>query len=331
MALFKKGGAGGAEEGPKQIWESFFKLVMKNDWNKSLDLLNKLKEHEPRNPQVYMKMGDILQRMGDSQGAMDSYHQAANLLVDAGEVSKALAIYKIILRLNPSDEDAANRSRELMGAPVQRQESNLTYEQVAESGEAEQELQPAEEYQQQYEEPSAEPPAQQYEEPAQAPAPEPATVQQAPAPQAAAEKPKTLNEALQRHPIFSVLNPDDIDMMIKKAAHRVFKQGEAVINEDEPGASMFIIKKGKAQVTSTILEKKFDLAVLGGGQFFGEVGFMTGMPRTATVAAISDLAVMEIDKPLLQEIIDRNPRVLQKLVELSRARSQDKMDKMKGE
>ncbi len=390
MALFKKK----LSDNPKELWEDFFTVVMKNDWKKALVLIENLKQLEPDNAQVHMKMGDILQRTGDSEGAVPSYHQAASCLIATEDYSKALAIYKIILRLNPDDEEAVARSHELMGgAPAAPQpQEHMTYEEATgESGEYIEEQAEGEEAVQEevayeeggYEEAPAdeagsytdEPeeysqPAETYteetyteetyseeassdeagandaiaglydapEEEARAPEPtepqdepEPREEPQAAAPQAGSTGNKgsvALNDAFKRHPMFKVLSDEDIDIMIKKARHSVLKDGESVINEDEPGDSMFIIKKGQARVTSTMFDKTYELAILGGGNFFGEVGFLTGMPRTATITSKGGLSVMEINKSLMQELIERNPKVLQKLVELSHSRTQKKMKKM---
>ncbi len=386
MALFKKK----ISDDPKELWEDFFMVVMKNDWKRALEFIEALKQLEPDNAQVHMKMGDILQRTGDTDGAVPAYHQAATCLIISEDYSKALAIYKIILRLNPEDEEAAARSHELMGGtPVAPQpQEHMTYEEATgengeyyeEQAEGEGVSQPEgegqeegayeeapaeegayteepEEYAQPeetYTEEAAHPPTASPDEEAsaddaiaglydapeeEAPAPESAASEprqepepreepQAAAPQAGSKGSVALLEAFKRHPMFKVLSDEDLDIMIKKARHSVLKDGESVINEDEPGDSMFIIKKGQAKVTSTMFDKTYELATLGGGNFFGEVGFLTGMPRTATVTAKGGLSVMEINKPLMQELIERNPKVLQKLVELSHSRTQKKIKKM---
>lgn len=396
MALFKKKGA---SDNPKELWEDFFMVVMKNEWKKALVLIENLKQLEPDNAQVHMKLGDILQRTGDADGAVPAYHEAATCLIASEDYSKAIAIYKIILRLNPGDEEAVARSQELMGGatPAPPPQEHKTYEEATgESGEyyedqaegegaSEQqegeyqeegtgqedeaydegayEEAPADEgsYTEEQEEYSQPEETYQEEEPAvylgspdeeageddaiaglydapeeEAPAPEPETQEepepreepQAAAPQAGSKGSVALHDAFKRHPMFKVLSDDDIEIMITKAKHAVLKDGESVINEDEPGDSMFIIKKGQAKVTSTMFDKTYELATLGGGNFFGEVGFLTGMPRTATVTSKGGLSVMEINKALMQELIERNPKVLQKLVELSHSRTQKKMKKM---
>ena len=370
MALFQKKGS---LDDPKAIWEEFFRLVMKNDWDKSLELIGMLAKLEPINPQVHMKRGDILQRTNDSANAISSYHKAADLLAETREALKALAIYKIILRLDPEDTDAVSRSQALMGGEQTSEQSQMTYEEVEEQAgydeeqpagdlsydEQAYEEQPYEEAagevaytEQEHEEqysgdepgyegaPSDDALNELYVEPASdsdtsvldsplesgGQAEEPVVSQPPAAPDG---KPTvTLHGAFKKHPIFSVLSDKDIDVMIKRARHAVLKEGQVVINEGDPGDSMFIIKKGKARVVSTMFDKTYELATLGGGNFFGEVGFLTGMPRTATVVASGALSIMEINKALMQELVSRNPNVLAKLVDLSRSRTQSKMKKM---
>jgi tetratricopeptide (TPR) repeat protein len=276
MALF------GRKDDPKKLWEQFFKMVLKYDWDKALDLLNSLKELEPQNAQVHIKLAEVLQRKGDKSRAVAAYHKAARFLVDMINMQKALAIYKLILRLNPSDNEAIERSRELM------QELGM----APSTGHAS----PA--------------------EPAQKPS---------------ARKGRSLEEALAAHPVFSVLSAGEARALTEKAKHLKADAGQDVIKENEPGDSVFIIKNGTAKVSTNMLGQLYDLAVLGEGDFFGEIGFLSGMPRTATVTAVGPMEVLEIDRDLLSSLIDMNPQVLERLAETSRMRTQDTLDKIQGD
>ena len=46
--------------------------------------------------------------------AIAAYHQSAWLLVNEGFLQKALAIYKIIMRLDPENAEAINKSKDLL-------------------------------------------------------------------------------------------------------------------------------------------------------------------------------------------------------------------------
>lgn len=287
----------------REVWEAFFRAAMKNEWEKSLSFADSLKSLEPTNPQVFMKTGDILQRLGRGEEAIKSYHKAASLLEEANEGHKAIATYKIILRLDPSDNLAVTRSKALVsGLSAAAPAENPALEESGRQDAASFEDAPS----------AAESQA----------APDTGAIAShatpAPAPQA---KPRDLREAFARHPIFSVLSHDEIRFMSAKASHLSFDDGDVVIAEDTEGDSIYVIKKGRAGVSTSVADQTVRLANLGGLAFFGEGGFLTGAPRTATVRAMGSLELMEIQKDLLNEMVIRNPALLGKLVDLARARS----------
>jgi tetratricopeptide (TPR) repeat protein len=54
----------------------------------------------------YNTLGDLYLKKGDKQNAIDSFHKAANFFRHEGFSLKALALYKKILNINPSDPDS---------------------------------------------------------------------------------------------------------------------------------------------------------------------------------------------------------------------------------
>ena len=73
---------------------------------------------------------------------------------------------------------------------------------------------------------------------------------------------------------------------------------------------LYIIRGGEADVRFTGedgLTKK--VASLGGGDFFGEMGLMTGAPRTATVFARTDVECYRLDKESFKDILRRRPEI----------------------
>jgi tetratricopeptide (TPR) repeat protein len=268
----------GRKDDPKSIWEHFFKVVLKYDWDKALELLEELKKLEPQNAQVYIKLAEVLQRKGDKPSAVAAYHRAARFLVDMVNMQKALAVYKMILRLSPDDTQAQERAREIM------HELGLV---------------------------PAGPPA----------VSDPQTER----------PPRSIEEAINAHPVFSALEAEEIADLEEKANRLRFDPGQEVIRENDTGDSVFIISSGTARVTTTMFGQSYELAVLGNGDFFGEIGFLSGMPRTATVTAASPLEVIEIDRDLMNAMVDANPVVLERMAETSRMRTQDTLGKIQGE
>ena len=54
-------------------------------------------------------------------------------------------------------------------------------------------------------------------------------------------------------------------------------------------------------------------AQLGAGHYFGEMGLMTGEPRTASVIARSDIECYRLDKQAFQGILEARPEIAEEM------------------
>lgn len=93
---------------------------------------------------------------------------------------------------------------------------------------------------------------------------------------------------------------------------------------------MYVIKCGRAKVIAHLFGKALELATLETGDVFGEVAFLTGRPRTASVIAEGPLEVYELSRLELEKIIDKNPALLQKIESFYECRVQDTIKKVKS-
>ena len=73
-----------------------------------------------------------------------------------------------------------------------------------------------------------------------------------------------------------------------RAAHRTFAAGEVIVREGDAADAFYIILAGSADVTRLADGTPQPLARLGESQFFGEIGLLQDIPRTATVIAGAD-------------------------------------------
>jgi CRP-like cAMP-binding protein len=71
---------------------------------------------------------------------------------------------------------------------------------------------------------------------------------------------------------------------------------------------MFVLLSGQARVVLEPLGQ--EVAVIPAGGFFGEMSMLTGDRRTATVRAISDVAVIEIAAKDFRELAVSHPNLL---------------------
>ena len=114
-------------------------------------------------------------------------------------------------------------------------------------------------------------------------------------------------------PLFSDLTtPEFIDVALL-LVRRVFKPGEVAVREGDPGDSMFIISTGEVRATVDRDGQQLPVATLRDGDFFGEMAVLTGEPRTATVTAVKNTEVLELNRENLQIICSRHPHVEAKI------------------
>ncbi|MBT6179733.1 MAG: cyclic nucleotide-binding domain-containing protein [Deltaproteobacteria bacterium] len=98
-----------------------------------------------------------------------------------------------------------------------------------------------------------------------------------------------------------------------------FSAGEVILKEGDPGTTAYIIHQGSVTVTKKFLGKDQALGTLQKGDFFGEISLITEAPRTATVRALEDVQLMEMDWPTFQRRVRRHGflavKVIKSLVE----------------
>jgi len=94
--------------------------------------------------------------------------------------------------------------------------------------------------------------------------------------------------------------------MIKK---RSFKAGEVLLQEKSLGETAFIINQGRVEVTERVGDRDVHLAYLEAGDTCGEMSMVDDKPRSATVTAVEDTEVSEMDHDGLYEALQTDPEI----------------------
>lgn len=90
---------------------------------------------------------------------------------------------------------------------------------------------------------------------------------------------------------------------------KTYAPGTVVFREGDAGEQMFIIQRGRVRVTKDFSGKTHLIAVLGKGEFFGEMAIVSRLRRSATVTAIDEVEALAFDHDGLLAMITRNPRI----------------------
>lgn len=101
------------------------------------------------------------------------------------------------------------------------------------------------------------------------------------------------------------------------ALGKVYKNGEIIVRQGEMGDCMYVIQAGQVEVFQEKDDKEVRLAVLGDGEFFGEMALFEREARSASVRALGEVRVLTVDKKTFLRRIHEDPslafRVVQKM------------------
>ncbi len=115
---------------------------------------------------------------------------------------------------------------------------------------------------------------------------------------------------LRRVPLFSGLTEGQLEMLAAGSARRSYPKGRTIVSEGEPSQSMYILLAGRAKVQRSDSEgKEVILAVLGAGEFIGEMSLIDDAPRSASVITIEPCEFMAVSKDAFKAMLAQNPEV----------------------
>ncbi len=80
---------------------------------------------------------------------------------------------------------------------------------------------------------------------------------------------------------------------------------------------MFVLRSGRVRITKQVRGGEKTFAVLGPGEFFGEMAILNNRPRSATATALEPVTLVELDAPRFESMITTQAeiavRIIQKL------------------
>ncbi len=96
---------------------------------------------------------------------------------------------------------------------------------------------------------------------------------------------------------------------------RVYQDGEVIIRQGEAGHCMYEIQDGQVEVIQEKSGSEVRLAVLGKGDFFGEMAIFEHDVRSATVRALGEVRALTIDKRTFLRRITEDPSLAFRIIE----------------
>jgi CRP/FNR family cyclic AMP-dependent transcriptional regulator len=118
-------------------------------------------------------------------------------------------------------------------------------------------------------------------------------------------------QLLGRVPLFSGLDPRELETISRTVHERTFNAGDKVAEEGQGGVGFFVIKSGEAKVTVGGNEVRR----LGPGDYFGEIALISEGARTATVTAESELECYGLTPWEFRPLVQTNAGIAWKILQ----------------
>ena len=110
--------------------------------------------------------------------------------------------------------------------------------------------------------------------------------------------------------LFSSLTKKELTLLGRASDELALPAGKVIVEEGAIGRELFVILEGRAVVRRGGRR----IALLGPGQYFGELALLTKAPRVASVAADTDVLLLVLSQREFNAVLDQIPAVTHKML-----------------
>lgn len=93
-----------------------------------------------------------------------------------------------------------------------------------------------------------------------------------------------------------------------------YKRGDSLFREGEPGKEMYVLQAGRVAISKRVRDVEKVLAVLGPGEFFGEMAIISNKPRNASATVEEDARLLVIDPRTFEAMIRGNAEIAVRMI-----------------
>jgi CRP-like cAMP-binding protein len=128
-------------------------------------------------------------------------------------------------------------------------------------------------------------------------------------------------EVLGEVSIFAVLTVEERQELASRMRVRQFSRDEVIFHQDDPPGHFFTIVAGTVKLTGEDdTGREVAIAIMRGGDVFGELELFDGLPRDVTATAIAETQLLALARSDFFEVLERHPRAMRAMLAI-RART----------
>ncbi len=256
--------------------------------NQALDLYELIEERNPHEPRWPHRKGDLLQRMGREGDAVRAYERCVELYAAKGFVARAAAMAKVILSIDPTKDAVFERVDPEVARRLHRQSQSVAMP-ADELLNTERETPPTE---------TTEDARLHFTEVelARSPPPPEPLVSERPCAGTLAQLPSML--------LFADVPGEVLDALVRKSTLIDAEDGQRFVTEGTAADALYVVIQGNAVEQRGADSQSL---LLGEGDVAGVSSLLSNVSYGGDVIACGPALVLQIGKPLLDQLVEQHP------------------------
>lgn len=122
-------------------------------------------------------------------------------------------------------------------------------------------------------------------------------------------------ELLAKVPVFSALEPSDLEQIATLAVPRRFESGQVVFRKGDASDTCYVVRSGRARAVREHPDgRTITLATFGPGDIFGELAMFEDERRSATVETLQETTALAVLGPDMRRLMSIHPGISMRLV-----------------
>ena len=114
---------------------------------------------------------------------------------------------------------------------------------------------------------------------------------------------------LRQIPLFQSVDEADLQSLAALARLRTYRPREIIVAQGEPARALYVLCRGRVSVSASTDGRTVTIGELGRNEIIGEISLLDGGWPSATIAAMMEVEVVELDRASFLELLEQRPRI----------------------
>ena len=97
---------------------------------------------------------------------------------------------------------------------------------------------------------------------------------------------------------------------------RIYPPGAVLFREGEQGDEMYVVQSGEVEISRNLRDEDTVIAVVGAGEFFGEMAIVNNRPRSATATVKAEARLLVIDGRTFEAMLRGKTEIAVRMIQV---------------